>query len=384
MRSDRTDRIAASIARELGIPDLAGRLASLDASPLGSLLLAVFRARMARLSPAEVRAAADRAALHRPSSVDARLLLGVDAAAFQAARGFEALDLSPVLPLGSCAALTGIDPNNVLSALRGAEVLADPTLAFALEAARRRRDPGARRGPPLRLCASARLVRTQTLEPPPPFTPHFRMFALASAGRDKGGHGFEMEELVAHASTWVRLAEALRADGLRVGAIAVEISDLEAVEALLRAQGIDPAEVRAVAAAHRIGAAAELLASRGAELPTAVTDPRRALGALHTRLPPEAALRLDRVLERAVPALAAACPGVPVRLDLSRLEGLGYYPGLALRVILDGPAGPLPVGDGGFTDWTQSLLGDRKERFLASALGTEVLCKVYGPQEPIR
>lgn len=109
------------------------------------------------------------------------------------------------------------------------------------------------------------------------------------------------------------------------------------------------------------------------------TDPRRDLGTLHARLPSEAALRLDRPLERTIPALRAGHPGVDVRLDLSGLEGLGYYPGLALRVVLDGPAGPLPVGDGGFTPWTQALLADRKERFLASAMGTEVLWKVYAP-----
>jgi len=85
-----------------------------------------------------------------------------------------------------------------------------------------------------------------------------------------------------------------------------------------------------------------------------------------------------------VPTLATAFPGVRVRLDLSRLEGLGYYDGLAFRIVLDGPAGPLPLGDGGLTSWTQDLLADRKERFLASAMGTELLCKLYGPAQPGR
>jgi hypothetical protein len=378
VRSDRTDRIAASVARELGIPDLPARLAGMDASPLGSLLLAVFRARVARLSAAEVREVHQRRALHRPSDVDARLLHRADAAALEAAEGFEALDLSPLVPLGTCSTLGGIDPNSVLLALRGAEVLADPTAALALEAARRRRDPAGRRGPPLRLCASARCVRQQPIAPP--FVPHFRLFALATAGRDTGGHSFELEALAEHLSAWLRFAGGLRAAGFRVGAASVAISDLEAVEALLRAQRVDPAEVRAVAAAHRIGAAAELLRARGASLPPDAIDPRRELGALHRSLPPEAALRLDRVRERLLPALAATFPDVPVRLDLSRLEGLGYYPGLAFRVVLDGPPGPLPIGDGGFTRWTQALLADRKERLLASAMGTELLCKLYGPE----
>lgn len=377
MRTDRTERIAAAVARALGVPALPEQLAGLDASPLGSLLLAVFRARAGRVTPAGLRAAYARAALHRPSSVDARLLHRADLVAYDAAQSFEALELGPVSPLGACAALGGLDPNNVLAALRGAEVLADPTVVLALEAARRRADPAARRDVRQRFCASARLVRTQPIAPP--FVPHFRLFALVSAGRDAGAHRFEQEELVAHVSVWLRLAAGLRAAGFRVGGAEVQIADLAAVEALLGAQGVDPAEVRAVAAAHRIGAADEVLRRRGVALPSDVRDPRRDLGTLHARLPAEVALRLDRALEGVVPALARAFPAVAVRLDLSRLEGLGYYPGLAFRVRLEGPAGWLPVGDGGVTAWTQALLADRKERFLASAMGTEILCKVYGP-----
>jgi hypothetical protein len=380
MRTDRTERIAAAVARELGVPELPERLAALDASPLGSLLLAVFRARAERTTPTPLRAAYERAGLHHPSSVDARLMHRADRAAYEAALGFEALELSPVAPLGACCALGGIDPNNVLGALRGAEVVADPTVAFALEAARRRRDRAARRGTRQRFCASARLVRMQPVVPP--FVPHFRIFALASAGRDPGAHDFEREELVAHVSAWLRLAAGLRAAGFRVGRAEVQIADMAAVEVLLRAQGVDPAEVRAVAAAHRIGAAEEVLERRGVALPKDVREPRRELATLHARLPAEVAIRLDRVRESVVPALEAEFPEVPIRLDLTRLEGLGYYPGLAFRIRLEGPAGWLPVGDGGFTPWTQALLADRKERFLASAMGTEILCKVYGPGAP--
>ncbi|HYD41644.1 MAG TPA: hypothetical protein VEB43_12525 [Anaeromyxobacter sp.] len=377
MRTDRTEQIAAAVARDLGVPDLPERLAALDASPLGSLLLAVYRAHAARVTPAALSAAHARAGRYQPSAVDARLLHRADGAAYAAAAAFEALDLAPVEPLGACAALGGVDPNLVLGALRGAEVLADPTVALALEAARRRTDRAVRRAVRHRFCTSARCVRVQPIAPP--LVPHFRLFALVSAGRDPGDHRFEREEIVTHLSAWLSFAAGLRAAGFRVGRAEVQLSDLAAVEALLRAQGVDPAEVRAVAAAHRIGAAEEVLRGRGVVLPSDVRDPRRELGALHARLPAEAAIRLDRVLASVVPALAGRFPGVAVRLDLSRLEGLGYYPGLALRVRLEGPAGWLPVGDGGFTPWTQALLADRKERFLATAIGTEILCKVYGP-----
>lgn len=378
-RTDRTARIAASIARAQGVPDLVEILAGLEGSALGSVLLDVSRRRAARVTPREVSGAA-ALPLFRASSADGRLFHRFDAAALAAAPGFEARELAPVAPFGACAALSGIDQNNVLTASRRAEVLADPTLALALDAAARRKDPARRRAGPTRLCASARLVRMQSLAgAPAELTPHFRLFALVTAGRDAGEHRFETEALAEHVLAWLRLAERLRQDGFRVGRAEVEIADVEAVSALCRAHGIDPSEVRALAAAHRLGAASEALARRGLALPSEVEDPRRDLGHLHARLPLAAALRLDRVRERVFPAVLAGFPGTKLRLDLSRLEGLGYYAGLALRIRLEGPAGPLPVIDGGFTAWTQALLADRKERLLASAIGSEMVCKAYAP-----
>ncbi|BDG04402.1 hypothetical protein [Anaeromyxobacter oryzae] len=376
-RTDRTARIAASVARSAGAPELVDTLTALEGSALSSLLLEVFRARAARVSPADLLHAAERA-VHQPSSADARLLNRFDAAAFGAAAGFEARDLAPVAPLGACAALAGVHPNNVLGALRGAEVLGDPTVPLALEAALRRRDREARRGPPLRLCASARLLRLQPVDAPG-FTPHFRLFSLVTAGRDVGEHRFETDALTDHVLVWLRLASTLQRQGFRFRRIEVEISDLEAISALLRAQGVDEDEIRSVAAAHRVGAADAVLAERGVELPSVVDDPRAALGAAHAQLPEEVALRLDRVRERVFPVIAAAYPAVVLRLDLSRLEGLGYYRGLALRIRFHGPAGMLPVADGGVTTWTQALLSDRKERLFVSAIGTELLCKLYRP-----
>ena len=145
---------------------------------------------------------------------------------------------------------------------------------------------------------------------------------------------------------------------------------------------MDLAEVRALAAAHREGAAAQALARRGIHLPARVRDPRCDLGPLHARLPLDAALRLDRVVESVFPRVAAAHPDVPLHLDLSRLEGLGYYPTLMLRIRLRGPPGELPVIDGGLTRWTQALLANGKERFLASAIGSELVCKLYRPERP--
>jgi hypothetical protein len=51
----------------------------------------------------------------------------------------------------------------------------------------------------------------------------------------------------------------------------------------------------------------------------------------------------------------------------------GYYSGLCFKSYLTADCEPCEIGDGGFTDWTRSLLADRKERLLISGLGMERL-----------
>ncbi|MGA4988306.1 hypothetical protein [Nonomuraea bangladeshensis] len=72
------------------------------------------------------------------------------------------------------------------------------------------------------------------------------------------------------------------------------------------------------------------------------------------------------VLDERFERVAAALGGTP---DPERESGRGYYSGLCFKVYADG----MEVGDGGFTDWTARLLGNRKERLLISALGLDRL-----------
>jgi hypothetical protein len=175
-----SDRIAARVAREAGVDDLVEILADRVTTPdLGSLLLAVFRRRAARRTPAELlrRYRDDRFA--RPSTVEARAFDELNAAAVAALPpGFERVELSPVCPLGTSSVLGGISQDRILSTARATEVVSDPTNVLALEAALRRRES---RNETVRLAASHRAVRTTPTEEP--FTPHFRLFALCTAGR---------------------------------------------------------------------------------------------------------------------------------------------------------------------------------------------------------
>jgi hypothetical protein len=243
MPDARRDRILARIRRAAGGVDLPALLAErLSPSDLRSLLLEVHRRRAAALTAPDVlrRYEADRQAA--PSTADPRAIAAVEAKAFAAAHRFEPLDLSPVAPLGTVAALAGLHQDAVLSTVRGSEVLADSTNVLALEAARRRR---ARREETVRLCAAHRVLRPAG---------HFKLFALATAGRATGGHGFALAAMLEHLGVLLALLDDAAAPAVRATVTAlpggppperIEV----AVLAPLRARGadamLDPGRTRA-------------------------------------------------------------------------------------------------------------------------------------------
>ena len=359
-------RIANRIAAETGIPRLVSVIAEeLSASDLQSLLLIAYQTRVRAAREADVLAHAARQPLMAPSNVDGRLLNRFDRIAFACAEGFEAIELSPVCPLGTNFVLGAIDQNNVLSTIRNAEVLGDSTPALALECARRRRDQAARAAAhPVRLASSHRVIRLQPFDFPG-YRPHFWLFGLVSAGRDTGSQAFELQHLREHVGFYLSLFRALNAEGFRAANPLVELSDLRITERLLEPAGVSRSEIRAAVRAHKPGSSEQFLEQRGVQLPADVSDPR-----------PYPALM--QVQEQVIEPLQAAYPEAQFRFNLARLEGLGYYTGLCLRISPEAPDGSCyPVADGGFTDWTARLLADRKERLLTSGIGSEFVCGRY-------
>ena len=346
-------RIIDRIERQLGFVGLAQSLAGrLPASDLRSLMLEVYEQRAAAVTEAGIRERAGRDALMRPSTVDARELARFDAAAFEAASDFAALDLSPVCPFGAAAKLGGTSQNNTLTAIRNAETLGDSTIALALEAVRRRPHQAL-----VRLCASHRVIRLQPLEAAE-HTPHFRLFALVTAGRDTGSSRFETSSLLEHVRVYLRMFRMLNGLGFALRNPLVEFADMRAVEARLTAHGVTREEVRKSVRAHKPGASERFLRDRGVG-----------------ERPEEPHAELDG---KVIPALREEFPEAEFCVNSRRIEGLGYYNPFTLRISPEAPDGRrYAIVDGGFTDWTARLLADRKERLLISGIGTELVCKVY-------
>jgi hypothetical protein len=311
-------RIAERIIRESGIPDLLEVLSEkINATDLQSLLLEVYRRRTRSVKPAAVLKQYQENRFVRPAKISSRDSAEFDRLAFSLLpECFEVVELSPVSPLGSCSVLATVDQNNVVATSRNTEVCADPTNVLALEcAARRKESPGGKGREDTRLCASHRVLRAQLFEGPVSFA-HFRVFTLCTAGRDRGNHRFEIPALFEQVDFYLRLLAECRKAGFCVDRIRVTMTPYSG------GQG--------------------------------------------------------RVLEHEVMApLATAHPEASFALDEERQTGRGYYIWAGFQINVKDPEGrEWFLIDGGFTDWIQKLMSDRKEKLLISGMGTErfLLC----------
>jgi hypothetical protein len=167
----------------------------LSASRLWSLLLEVLEARAGARGSAALGQQWDSDRFVQLSIIDQRSLLEIDRHLLAAAAAFESIELSPVAPLGVCSIMARTSQNRVLSALRGTEVVSDPTNVMALECARRLRRDAAT---VVRLATAHRCVRAQEIPKAPGFTAHFRIFCLASAGLERQNHAFVVEAMAEH------------------------------------------------------------------------------------------------------------------------------------------------------------------------------------------
>ncbi len=196
-------------------PALDTELAPTD---LQTLLLGVARARAGQVTAARVLRRWTEDRFVRPAPSDPRLIAEVEARLWRLLpERYAGVELSPVVPLGTCSALGPVDQHRIVSTMRGTEVLSDPTNALAVEAASRRRT-AAGAGPTTKrvdVAACHRVLRAQRFGPG--YSAHFRLFALVSSARDVGSGRTEAELLVDHLGVWQRmLAEVLPAVDIRL------------------------------------------------------------------------------------------------------------------------------------------------------------------------
>ena len=180
------------------------------ASELWSLLLGVAEHRAAQRTPATVRQQWQRDRFVCPAYIDQRTLNELDRHLLAAASAFEALELSPLAPLGSCSAIGLTSQNKIVSTFRGTEVVSDPTNLLALESARRLRGNPSQT---IKLTTNHRCVRAQQVPNQPGYAAHFRLFCMTTAGRERRDQALLVEALSEHIRTHLSALNRLEQHG---------------------------------------------------------------------------------------------------------------------------------------------------------------------------
>ena len=306
------DGLLERIVRESGVPDLVEVLAErLAPTDLQSLMMEVYRRRSALVSPPELleRFGTDR--FTRPATTTPAAVAGFEQLAWSLLpKGYEAVELSPLCPLGTNSVIATVDQHKVVSTSRNNEVVADSTAVLALACALRRRHllaDRATRAEVVSLAASQRQVRAQGFGGPRSWA-HFRLLGVASAGRDQGSLAFEVDALVTQISFLVTVV-GHHWPGRRTR---VAITDL-----------CDRSEVW----------------ERGV-----------------------------------VQVLCDRFPHLAAEMGPTRQSGRGYYVDACYKVyVIDATGDEVECGDGGCTTWTRQLLSNNKERLVIGGLGIERL-----------
>jgi hypothetical protein len=164
------DKIIERIEREAGVPGLAALLSErLEPADLQSLLLEVYRRRVARRTPAAVLADYQANRFVRPTRGSPVRLTDWEKTCWaQLPSEFEPVALSPVCPLGTCAAVAPVVQDWSVATARSTEVVSDTTNVLALECALRRREmrrARTRSTEAVHLAASQRVLRAQHYAP---------------------------------------------------------------------------------------------------------------------------------------------------------------------------------------------------------------------------
>lgn len=272
-------------------------------------LLRLVREQAGRRRPADLLAQYRSDGFVAPSMLDQRLANTLDRLALEAAEGFDAVLLSPVAPLGVNSVVAPTSQDRTVTTTRGSEVVSDPTNVLALECARRLLESSPTRAQ-VRLATVHQTLRAQGLpNDDGAYSRHFRLFALAEAGRGLPDDGFEVEAVAGHVRAYDRLFDACE---------------------------------RALGAAF---------------------PGRRALVRVDARG--------QALAERVVHRLEEALPHVEV---ITRPLESRYYDGLRVGFGADGRSGEfVEIADLGRFDWVAQLTSDRRNRFVASGFGLQLV-----------
>jgi hypothetical protein len=307
--------IVTKILQRIGQPHLVRMLTEdLTGTELNTLLLDVFRDTSSKLSAPQLLNRYQTNRFVKPADLPALELkrMEVDVLELLARLSFEPIELSPVSVLGSCSVVATADQNKILSALRGTEVLADATNSIALHICDLKQNKSVSAAERISFATIQRHIRTQQITAKG-FTPHFKIGCLVTAGNDTGSFSFEKEALLQH----IVAMKELYINYYKVEDISFRF--------LCRKNGYDSSE---------------------------------------------------RLAQQVKEFVIGKDPELSIDIVKEPEKEIDYYKGIQYKVDINIKGKTYEIGDGGFVDWTQQLLQNKKERMLSTGIGFDFMYRI--------
>ena len=191
-------KIVEKIEEKIGSSEIVKKLAdNLSSSEFNSLFMEILNEKSQKLPPSEVLYQFQNNRFVIPSIVNPVNYKELEIDWLKSAEkiGFTPIQLSPLTQFGTCSSVAYVDQNNIVSALRGTEIVYDATNVLALKIANEFKNIKQKKL--IKYCTSHRHVRAQSFSNPL-FSAHFGLFCMATGGYDAGNFSFEIENLNDH------------------------------------------------------------------------------------------------------------------------------------------------------------------------------------------
>jgi len=355
-------------------------LVDMKREDLTSLLLYVAEARANKLSTPDIFRQYKNDRFVQPSSVSQEDFVSFDKIATDyLSDSVDFVELSPVAVQGANSVLSPISQRKVISTIRNTEVMADTVTTLAIECAKRRSA-----GEDMSyLATSHREIRAQKFDEASGLLPHFRGLSLVSS--EKMGYeneGKVSEVLEKHISFYLEIMKRAQDSGL-VSAenVTVRVSSLRLLDILIRESGID----RNFLMENTQHWTRSLFDECGIDLPGKVGfGEDLPLDNFSDHKLGRVVEYMARIINPVFEKLTRDYPGINFEFDFERIEGLGYYEDLCIKIIGQNEDGEnISLADGGFTDWTKKLLQDPKEKCFAGGFGSELFLSKFKKQNNV-
>lgn len=349
-------------------------------SSFTSTMIEIVKKRTAKINPNDIlQNYATKYNYYRPSSNSALIYNELENIFYHAVtKDYECIELSPIVPVATNSKLTRLSQDMSLSTIRNIDVTSDSSTQLSLEAAYRKKELikiSKTYDSTINLATSMRLLRMQNYGNgrESHWTQHFRAFALLSAFRNINDN--MIESINNQIVNWLNVIDEFNKNKLELSNIRVNIAYLPLVKEILKYYEIDFEQLYE----NSMNPNFDNFKNNGIDLNDNIQNLEEInIKSINKKILKYIETNYIYIEKMILSKLKKKFPNVIFNFQLNRKSGLNYYENICYEILVTCNDGKeLCLVDGGVTNWTGKLLGDKKEKCISSGMGTEYLAKVY-------